>query len=88
MNTKYVDLIEQTFDFPQEEFNIEKEQLFFHNINLMELVEKYGSPLKFTYLPKISENIVKAKDWFSQAFEKHNYKGKLPLLLLYKKFSF
>ncbi|MBT8384223.1 MAG: arginine decarboxylase [Bacteroidia bacterium] len=75
MNTKYVDLIEQTFDFPQEEFNIEKDQLFFHNINLMELVEKYGSPLKFTYLPKISENIAKAKDWFSQAFEKHNYKG-------------
>ncbi|MDH5413437.1 MAG: arginine decarboxylase [Flavobacteriaceae bacterium] len=75
MNTKYVDLIEQTFDFPQEEFKIEKDQLFFHNINLMELVEKYGSPLKFTYLPKITENIAKAKDWFSQAFEKHNYKG-------------
>ena len=61
MNTKYVDLIEQTFDFPQEEFNIEKDQLFFHNINLMELVQKYGSPLKFTYLPKISENIAKAR---------------------------
>jgi len=75
MNTKYVDLIEQTFDFPQEEFNIEKDQLFFHNINLMELVQKYGSPLKFTYLPKISENIAKAKGWFSQAFEKYNYKG-------------
>jgi arginine decarboxylase len=75
MNTKYVDLIEQTFDFPQEEFNIEKDQLFFHNIDLMELVEKYGSPLKFTYLPKISENIARAKHWFSQAFEKHNYKG-------------
>ena len=76
MNTKYVDLIEQTFDFPQEEFKIEKDQLLFHNINLMELVEKYGSPLKFTYLPKISENIIKAKNWFSQAFEKNNYKGK------------
>ncbi|MGB5462274.1 MAG: arginine decarboxylase [Aureibaculum sp.] len=76
MKTKYVDLIEQTFDFPQEEFKIEKDQLLFHNINLMELVEKYGSPLKFTYLPKISENIIKAKNWFSQAFEKNNYKGK------------
>lgn len=76
MNTKYVDLIEQTFDFPQEEFDIEKDQLFFHNIDLMELVQKYGSPLKFTYLPKISENIAKAKGWFSQAFEKYNYKGK------------
>jgi arginine decarboxylase len=41
----------------------------------MELVEKYGTPLKFTYLPKISENINRAKTWFKNAIEKHNYKG-------------
>ncbi len=42
----------------------------------MDLVEEYGSPLKFTYLPKISENINKAKEWFKIAMEKNNYKGK------------
>ena len=42
----------------------------------MDLVEKYGSPMKFTYLPKISENINRAKDWFKIAMEKNNYKGK------------
>ncbi|TYP98880.1 arginine decarboxylase [Tenacibaculum adriaticum] len=75
MNTKYKDLIEQTFDFPQEEFRTENNNLFFHDINMMELVKEYGAPLKFTYLPKISENITKAKKWFANAIEKHNYKG-------------
>src|SRR5690606_39533137 len=41
----------------------------------MALVEQYGAPLKFTYLPKISENINLAKKWFADAIEKNNYKG-------------
>lgn len=75
MNTKYSDLINQTFYFPQEEFKLNKDNLEFHNIDLMRLVEKYGTPLKFTYLPKISENINRAKGWFRNAMEKNNYKG-------------
>ncbi len=75
MNTKYKDLINQTFYFPQEEFKLVDNDLQFHDIDLMELVEKYGTPLKYTYLPKISENINRAKTWFNNAIEKHNYKG-------------
>lgn len=76
MNTKYIDLIDQTYFFPQEEFTLEGDNLQFHNIPLKELVEKYGSPLKFTYLPKISENINRAKNWFANAIVQNNYKGK------------
>ena len=75
MNTKYIDLISQTYDFPQEEFQLQNNQLSFHGIDLMKLVKQYGAPLKFTYLPKISDNIQRAKKWFSEAIEKHNYKG-------------
>ena len=75
MNTKYIDLIDQSFYFPQEDFKLEENQLEFHDINLMELVEKYGAPLKFSYLPKISQNISRAKGWFADAIAKHNYKG-------------
>lgn len=75
MNTKYSDLIDQTYYFPQEEFKVEGSELQFHGIDLMGLVKKYGAPLKFTYLPKISENINKAKSWFAEALEKNNYKG-------------
>src|SRR5690606_23056228 len=35
----------------------------------------YGAPLKFTYLPKISENIQRAKTWFKKGIEKNGYKG-------------
>ena len=75
MNTKYIDLIDQTYEFPQEEFKLDGDNLKFHDIDLMNLVETYGAPLKFTYLPKISENIQRAKTWFARAIEKHDYKG-------------
>lgn len=76
MNIKYIDLIDQTYYFPQEEFTLDEDQLRFHNIPLMSLVEKYGTPLKFTFLPKISKNINRAKEWFAKAMERHQYKGK------------
>lgn len=75
MRNKYIDLIDQTFYFPQDEFDLEGDELLFHNINLMELVEKYGTPLKFTYLPQISNNIRRAKKWFDKAMKKHKYQG-------------
>lgn len=77
MNTKYLDLIDQTFDFPQKEFTLNTQQeLQFHDLDLMELIQEYGTPLKLTYLPKISENIQLAKQWFNSAMKKHEYKGK------------
>ncbi|WP_242155742.1 arginine decarboxylase [Aestuariivivens sediminis] len=76
MNTKYIDLINQTFDFPQEEFTLEDKTLQFHDVDLMTLVETYGAPLKFTYLPQISANIQRAKGWFAKAMERNNYRGK------------
>ncbi|SKB46209.1 arginine decarboxylase [Salegentibacter holothuriorum] len=75
MNTKYSDLIDQTYYFPQEEFTLEGTELKFHDIDLMELIKEYGAPLKFTYLPKISQNIHRAKKWFADAMEKHDYKA-------------
>ena len=76
MKSRYKDLIDQTFDFPQEEFDLTPEEtLNFHGVDLYALVEKYGSPLKFSYLPKISENIQKAKDWLAQAMDENEYAG-------------
>lgn len=75
MRTKYIDLIEQTFDFPQREFQLEDNNLVFHGINLMELIQKYGTPLKFSYLPQISNNIEKCKGWFRDAMNAIGYTG-------------
>ena len=76
MKTKYIDFIDQNFDFPQEEFTLYNNELKFHGIDMMELVKKYGAPLKFTYLPQISNNINRVKKWFSEAIRKTNYEGK------------
>ena len=44
MRTRYIDLIDQTFDFPQNEFNLREDRLFFHGIDLMRLINEYGTP--------------------------------------------
>jgi len=75
MNTRYIDLVNQTFDFPQEEFALQGDNLIFHQIDLMEIIEQYGTPLKFTYMPKISNNIQRAKQWFANAMQNVGYKG-------------
>lgn len=75
MKIKYLDFVQQTYDFPQEEFSLDADKLLFHGISMLELVEQYGSPLKFTYLPKISENIQKARTWFQDAMEELDYEG-------------
>ena len=75
MRTKYFDLIDQTFDFPQNEFNLREDRLFFHGIDLMRLINEYGTPLKFNYLPQISNNIQRAKVWFREAINNLGYSG-------------
>ncbi len=71
----YADLIRQTFKFPTEEFRIENNELLFHGLSLTGLIEKYGTPLKLSYLPKISENIQKTETMFKTAMERHGYEG-------------
>lgn len=75
MRTKYIDLIDQTFDFPQDEFHLREDRLMFHGIDLMRLIDEYGTPLKFNYLPQISHNIQRAKGWFREAMNNLGYSG-------------
>ncbi|WP_181306779.1 arginine decarboxylase [Rufibacter sp. XAAS-G3-1] len=72
---KYTDLIHQTFDFPTEEFTVHNNELYFNGIPMMELVKQYGTPLRLTYLPKISSQIQKAKILFKESMQKLDYKG-------------
>ena len=75
MKNKYRDLIEQTFDFPQNGFEVINNELHFNNIPLMDIIKQYGTPLKLTYLPKISEQINNAITMFNVAMAKVNYDG-------------
>ena len=71
----YQDLITQTFDFPNADFQVRDNELLFHDIDLMALVEKHGTPLRLTYLPKISSQIQRAKQWFAEGIAKTGYTG-------------
>lgn len=73
MKNKYEDLIQQTFEWPQEEFKVVDDVLYFHDINMMDIIKQYGTPLKITYLPKISHQIQKAKRMFNVAIAKAGY---------------
>lgn len=75
MKNRYIDLISQTFDFPQEGFDVEDNCLNFNGIPLMDIIDQYGTPLKISYLPKISSQIQKAKRLFNVAMAKADYKG-------------
>lgn len=72
----YSQLIRQTFDFPRLDLSEKNGELYFHGIRLMDLVKKYKTPLRLTYLPKISEQIGSAIGLFNQQLKKQKYNGK------------
>jgi len=76
MNNTYHGLVDQTFDFPQEGFEVVNDYLEFNGVNLKALIDKYGTPFKLTYLPKIGQQINKAKQMFADAMKRHRYSGK------------
>jgi arginine decarboxylase len=75
MKNTYFDLIDQSYYFPQEGFDLRDDYLNFHGISLKYLIEKYGTPFKLLYLPRIGEQIRRAKNLFSRAIRKNKYKG-------------
>ena len=75
MNNSYMDLVQQTFNFPQPGLEVKDGYLRFNGLDLKALIQKYGTPLKISYLPKIGMQIGKAKEMFAKAMKKHKYEG-------------
>ncbi len=77
MAISYFDLVEQTYEWPNLDFDLTEDEtrLLFHGLDLSEVVKKYGSPLRITYLPKIASQIHKARFFFSKAIDELGYKG-------------
>ncbi|MBC8147118.1 MAG: arginine decarboxylase [Bacteroidetes bacterium] len=76
MKNTYFDLIEQSYYFPQEGFDLRDKYLTFHGVSLKYLIEKHGTPFRFIYLPKIGDQIKKARNLFNRAIKNNAYKGK------------
>ena len=59
------------------EFEINDEgHLIFQDIDIMEIIKQYGTPLKISYLPRISQQIQKAKQMFNISMARHDYSGR------------
>lgn len=76
MKNTYFDLIEQSYYFPQEGFDLRDDYLTFHGVSLKYLIEKHGTPFRFIYLPKIGDQIKKTRNLFNRAIKNNAYKGK------------
>jgi len=76
MKNTYFDLIEQSYYFPQDGFDLRDEYLTFHGLSLKYLIKKYGTPFKLVYLPRIGEQIKRARNLFNRAIKANNYAGK------------
>lgn len=75
MKNKYIDLIQQAFEIPNEEFTVADGSLEWFGIPLMDIIKQYGTPLRISYLPKIGENIQRARRMFNVAMAKVDYQG-------------
>ncbi len=75
MNNTYRGLVDQTFDFPQDGFDVQDNYLQFNGVDIKKLIDKYGTPFKLTFLPKIGSQINQAKEYFNNAIKKHRYPG-------------
>ena len=53
MKNKYIYLIQQAFEVPNDEFTVEDGDLNWFGIPLMDVIKQYGTPLRIAYLPKI-----------------------------------
>ena len=69
MKNTYFNLINQTYQFPQEGFNLKDGLLTFHDIPIRHLIDKYGTPFRLFFLPEISAKIKKARKLFQKARE-------------------
>jgi arginine decarboxylase len=75
MKNTYFNLVEQTYYFPQEGFDLIDGYLTFYGVSLKYLIEKYGTPFRLMYLPRIGDQIKKSRNLFNRAIKSTGYKG-------------
>ena len=75
MKNTYLDLIEQSYYFPQEGFDLQDGNLTFYGVSLKYLINKYGTTFRLMYLPRIGDQIKRARNLFRRAMKVINYQG-------------
>ena len=74
-NLTYHEFINQSYEFPPKGFQVIDEELHFHGVNLMEVIETYKTPIRVTYMPVIGQKVQQARQYFAEAMRKVDYQG-------------
>ncbi|MFO7851282.1 MAG: arginine decarboxylase [Bacteroidota bacterium] len=75
MKNTYFNLVEQTYYFPQEGFDLIDDYLTFYGVSLKYLIQKHGTPFRLIYLPRIGDQIKRARNLFNRAIKSTDYNG-------------
>jgi arginine decarboxylase len=81
MNTKYSDLINQTYYFPQDEFTLNKDNLKFH-IDLMKLIGRIWYPIKIHLFTSNFKQHQQGQNWFRKSMEKINMRQNIIITIV------
>lgn len=84
MKITYFDLIDQSYYFPQEGFNIEDGNLYFNDTSIKYLIDKYQTPFKISFLPKIGDQIKKAKNLLARLLNKIIIRERTTIVIVQK----
>ncbi|MDQ1150785.1 arginine decarboxylase [Sphingobacterium zeae] len=57
------------------EFNVKDGRLFYRDIDLFRLAKEYGTPLRFTFLPSITDQIKAMDNFFTTVIAQTGYRG-------------
>lgn len=66
--------IKEELQLPKE-FGIKNGELFFEDINLLNIAKRYDMPIRITFLSIIKQNISKMRAFFNEAMQTLDYKG-------------
>ena len=60
----------------KKEIKLQNNELFYNGYSLTSLAQKYGTPLRVSFLGVIKDHVLELKDAYAKAIKKNNYDGK------------
>ncbi len=71
----YWDYIKAKNNLSKHGFHVEGGTLYRQGLSMKGIIDQFDSPIRLAYLPQITQQIEKARDWFNQAIQDQQYQG-------------
>jgi arginine decarboxylase len=64
-----------TYEKSSTEFFVKSNVLHWNDVSIMDLISRHGTPMRLTYLPNISQHIMRIQQMFRDALKRHSYQA-------------